>query len=69
MSDNCHVIRNMKGLQYAWEQVSEILTQLESIYDNCNDYIKTLNMATVAKAILEAALKRTESIGSHYLEE
>ena len=67
MNDYCCVIRRMDGLQYALERVSLILAQLESVYDDGNDYLETLNIATVAKAILEAALRRPESIGSHYI--
>jgi len=68
MSENCHVIRNMAGLQNAHKQISEIHSLLEAIYDDSSEYLETLNIATVAKAILEAALKRPESIGSHFME-
>jgi L-aspartate oxidase len=68
MSEYCFVIRNKTGLKLALEQVTQILSKLESIYDECNNYLEMLNIATVAKAILEAALKRPESVGSHYME-
>ena len=69
MSQHCHVIRTAGGLEYALTLVSELHEQLESVYDDCNEYLETLNIATVAKAILEAAIKRPGSIGSHYMED
>jgi len=68
MSENCYVIRNTKDLQYALEHVDAILSQLEEVYDDSNDYLEALNIATVAKAILQAALSRPKSVGSHYIE-
>lgn len=68
MNDYCGVVRSRSGLLYALEQMSAIYGQLESICDDSNAYIETLNIATVSKAILEAALNRPESIGSHYME-
>jgi len=69
MSQHCYVIRNKTGLQTALEQINQIHSQLESIYNNSNEYLETLNIATVAKAIVDAALKRPQSAGSHYMEE
>jgi aspartate oxidase len=69
MSDYCHVIRTKDGLQYALEQMKGVFTQLESTYDDSNEYLETLNIATVAKAVIEAALRRPDSAGSHYMEE
>jgi len=69
MSENCHVIRNMAGLKNALKQISEIQSLLEAIYDDSCEYLETLNIATVAKEILKAALRRPESIGSHFMEE
>ena len=68
MSDYCFVIRKSQGLRFAFEQISEISDLLESIYDDSCDYLETLNITTVAKAIIDAALKRPDSIGSHYME-
>jgi len=69
MNDYCHVTRTKSGLQLTLNQLDEILSLLETIYDDNNAYIETLNIATVAKAIVEAALNRPESIGSHYMED
>ena len=69
MNDHCGVVRKKAGLLFALERVSSIYALLESVYDDDCEYLETLNIATVAKAILEAALKRPESIGSHFMEE
>jgi L-aspartate oxidase len=68
MNDYCGVVRSNPGLHNALEQVTAIQRQLESIYDDRNAYIETLNIATVAKAILKAATNRPKSIGSHYMD-
>ena len=69
MSDHCYVVRNIAGLKYAQEQVNGLYSQLREVYDDSSDYLETLNIATVAKAILEAALSRPESVGSHHMED
>ena len=69
MSSYCGALRNKEGLELARKEISKAFLELESTYDDSITYIETLNIATVAKAILEAALKRPKSIGSHYMEE
>ena len=69
MNENCHVIRTKTGLESALEQISEIQALLEAIYDDSSEYLETLNIATVAKTIVEAALRRPESIGAHFMED
>ena len=69
MDEYCGVVRKKSGIEYALKQMSEILRQLETLNNESCDYIETLNIAMVAKAILEAALLRPESIGSHCMEE
>ena len=69
MSDHCHVIRNTPGLRYALDELTRIFEKLESVYDDSSEYLETLNIATVAKSVVEAALNRPESIGSHYMED
>ena len=68
MNDYCNVVRSKAGLQYALSLVSGICLKLSSAYSDSSDYLETLNIATVAEAILEAALRRPESIGSHWME-
>ena len=69
MNDYCHVVRSKSGLLLTFEQLCEIISLLEVIYDESNAYLETLNIATVAKAIVAAALNRPESMGSHYIED
>ena len=69
MNDYCGVVRKKAGLIFAYEQVSAIQAQLEFVYDDSCAYLEALNIATVAKAILEAAINRPESIGSHWIDE
>jgi len=69
MSEHCYVVRSYEGMKYALERISAILSQLEAIYDDSTEYLETLNIATVAKAVLEAAIARPESIGSHFVGE
>ena len=69
MNDHCYVVRNTSGLAFALEQVRAIAGSLESVYDDSNEYVEILNISTVAAAILEAALNRPQSIGSHYMED
>ena len=69
MSDYGHVIRNEKGLTFALAEMDDILSQLENCYDESIVYSETLNMTTIAKAVLAAALARPESAGAHYRED
>lgn len=69
MNDYGYVVRTGDGLSFAMGQVDTILKQLENVHDDSNTYLETLNIATIAFAILTAALERKESIGSHYRED
>jgi L-aspartate oxidase len=69
MSKHGYVIRTAAGLQTALAGVEEVLAELEATFDASTAYLETLNIATVARAILIAALSRPESIGSHYRED
>lgn len=69
MNDYGCVVRNERGLKIAIAEIDEILSQLQQEYDNAREYIETLNIATIAKAISEAALSRGDSVGSHYRED
>lgn len=69
MSQHGYIIRNEAGMKTALQGVEEVLKELEDTFDLSTDYLETLNIATVARAILLAALARKESIGSHYRED
>ena len=68
MSDYCGVVRTKQGLAFALDEVKAIRVKLESVFDNCVEYLETLNIATVANAVLESALNRDKSVGSHFIE-
>ena len=68
MSVFCGVMRKTAELTIALERVSAIRRELESVYDDSNAYLETLSIATVAETILTAAMKRTNSVGAHYIE-
>jgi L-aspartate oxidase len=68
MSEYGYVIRTIKGLRYALGEITKLKATLEGEYEPSNEYLETRNIATVAVAILEAALNRPVSIGSHYVE-
>lgn len=69
MSEYGYVVRTAIGLKKALSKMTALLNELESVYAPSTVYLETLNIATVAQAILQAALARTDSIGSHYRED
>lgn len=66
MHNDCFVIRNEAGLKRALNRVNEILSDLKACYAPGKPYIEALNVATIAQAILSAAIERKESVGAHY---
>ena len=66
MHTHAAVARDAMGLNQALLEVQTIRHALEQTFDDSRDYIELLNIATVAEAILEGALARTESAGAHY---
>jgi L-aspartate oxidase len=69
MHDYCYVIRSETGLGIALKRISEILDFLEAGYAGSKAYIEALNVASIAKDILNAAISRKESVGAHYRED
>lgn len=60
------ITRTTEGLALAKGILTRHLENLNKINVLSRYYYETLNMATVALLIIDAATKRTESIGSHY---
>jgi len=60
------VVRDTAGLTKALAEIRAIRQELEQGFDDRRVYIELLNIVTVAEAILEGALVRTESVGAHY---
>jgi succinate dehydrogenase/fumarate reductase flavoprotein subunit len=69
MQSCCGAIRTSSGLRYAKSEADALYDRLTGGYDPGKEYLELLNITTVAKAIVEAALKRSKSIGAHYIEE
>lgn len=69
MNEYGSVIRNRQGLETALKRISEIRALLEKSFFPGREYVEILNIATLACAILEAALARKESVGAHYRED
>jgi len=69
MNDYGFVIRTRAGLSTALERISTIKKELEASFFPGREYVEALNIATIACAILEAALERKDSVGAHYRED
>jgi len=69
MSEHCYIIRTEAGMKKALNRISEILEYLKSGYSAGKAYIEALNVASIAKEILIAAIERKESVGAHYRED
>lgn len=69
MHEKCYVIRKEADLKAALLRINEILDFLKSMYCDSKAYLEALNVATIAKDILEAAIARKESAGAHYRED
>jgi len=69
MNDYGFVLRTASGLAYALDEMKQVLAQLEDSFEDCGAYVECLNIASIAVAILQAALNRKESIGAHYRED
>jgi L-aspartate oxidase len=63
------IVRSNKRLHRAQSRLKNIMTEVKDYYSNFKihkDIIELRNIATVAEAIVECAIKREDSIGIHY---
>ena len=63
------IVRSNKRLSRAQSRLKNIMSEVKEYYSNFKihkDIIELRNIATVAQAIVECALKREDSIGIHY---
>ncbi|MCL2842076.1 MAG: L-aspartate oxidase [Oscillospiraceae bacterium] len=60
------VVRTGAGLEAALSEIHTIRRELEAGFDDRRVYIELLNITTIAQAILEGAIARTDSVGAHY---
>ncbi|MDD3478512.1 MAG: hypothetical protein PHP32_06505 [Candidatus Izemoplasmatales bacterium] len=65
MDEHVGIVRNTRGLQLTQSVLKQILSDLEKSPNLTRHYYETLNIATTALSITEAALQREESIGCH----
>lgn len=66
MNEYCFVVRTEEGMLKAKSRILIIIDELENSFCPGRAYIETLNIATIAIDILNAALERRESVGAHY---
>jgi len=62
------IIRSEKGLTTGLEKMNAICSRLDDAPMTTKQHMEALNMCTVAREILVAALARKESVGTHYRE-
>lgn len=66
MSEYGFVVRTTEGMEKALTRIRELRSQLSPRLPRSRELVETINIATVAEAILTAALARKESVGAHY---
>lgn len=62
----CGILRNGEQLEYGLSQVETMLQTLRRARLNTLREMELYNMVTISKAILEGAIARRVSVGSHY---
>ena len=60
------IVRTIDGLEIAKKIIDKHFKNLSKTLVHSHYYYETLNMATTAKLIIEAAINRKESVGCHY---
>jgi len=66
MTKRCGIIRNRIDMTSALEEINSYYKTLELAELDSIDEVETLNMSTVAIAILKAAITRKKSVGAHF---
>ncbi|HAL74550.1 MAG TPA: L-aspartate oxidase [Clostridiales bacterium] len=66
MDRHCGILRNQEGLELAAEQLGDIIQELAAVRIQDRFTLETCQMATAAKAIIQAAMARTGSVGAHF---
>ena len=69
MVKHCGILRNEERLNWGLESITEILVELDSAKMTSLRMMELYNMAQVANETLISAIKRKESIGSHFRED
>jgi L-aspartate oxidase len=66
MNDHAGIERNEKDMTMALNRINEYIEQLENNNLETEAAMETINMSYIAALILKGAIRRKESIGSHY---
>jgi len=66
MSKYVFIVRKAEGLQRAKKIIDKYVSDLKMIKVFSRYYYETLNMAETAQLIINAAINRKESLGSHF---
>lgn len=69
MVEHCGIVRNEQGLRLGLEYTENLQKRLEIINLKSTRAMELYNMVLVAENIIKNALKRKESIGSHFRED
>lgn len=69
MNKYCGVIRREEDMKKALVRIEEIILRLESFSGHGREYAEAVNVASVAREILKAAIGRKKSVGAHYRED
>lgn len=67
MTKKVFIYRNYDELISAKKEIETIKSELEALANMSISYFKTYNMVVIAQLVIEAALDRNQSIGSHML--
>jgi L-aspartate oxidase len=65
----CGIVRNEYTLNLGLTHIKELLQRLESAKLDSVQAMELYNMALVANKVVEGAINRKESVGSHYRED
>jgi L-aspartate oxidase len=66
MNDHAGIERNEKNMILALNQINEYIEQLENCSLETAAAMETINISYIAALILKQAIRRKESVGSHY---
>ena len=66
MDRHCGILRDHDGLALAAEEMRELAQELSEIRIHDRFTLETCQMAVVARAIIQSALARKDSIGAHF---
>lgn len=66
MTKKCSIVRVEQGLSQAQDEIAQMLAGMENAALQTVKGMETYNIASVALAVLDAAIKRKKSVGAHY---